>query len=97
MRIPHDRIREIFKAGSTAIGFLTQTYTLWLMSRRNSYVNEDLKGMGKVFDIDYDTYIPVDKILDKRVPSHCKRVLFTDEFGRTRSKLICGNVQDRFG
>ena len=53
--------------------------------------------MGKVYDVSYDTYIPVENVLDKPVPSHCRRILFKDEFGRTRSKLICGNVQDRFG
>jgi hypothetical protein len=92
MRLPHDRIREIFKAGTTAVGFVTQAYTLWLMSRKSYLIEQDLKSMGKVYDTTYDTYIPVEKILDKKVPSHCRRILFTDEFGRTRSKLICGNV-----
>ncbi len=62
------------------------------MSRRNKIIHDDIGAIKNVYDTSYDTYIPVEKILDKPVPAHCKRVLFTDEFGRTRSKLICGNV-----
>lgn len=62
------------------------------MSRRNKIIHDDIGGIKNVYDTSYDTYVPVEKILDKPVPAHCKRVLFTDEFGRTRSKLICGNV-----
>jgi len=55
-------------------------------------MRKDFEGMKPVYDPSYDTFIPLDKILSKPVPAHCKRVLFTDEYGRTRSKLICGNV-----
>jgi hypothetical protein len=82
----------IFSMGQKGITFLTSAYTLYLVHKRNFVIREDFKDMKPLYDISYDTYIPVEKILDKPIPAHCRRILFTDEFGRTRSKLICGNV-----
>jgi hypothetical protein len=50
-----------------------------------------------VLDPSYDTFIPVENIIGRPVPSHCRRVIFKDEFGRSRTKLICGNVSDAQG
>lgn len=96
MNIPHDRLLDYFRMGSQGLAAVSTLYTLYHQYKRNSVVHFDWKD-HKLFDPSYEHYIPVEKVLDKAVPPHCKRVLFVDEFGRTRSKVICGNIQDKSG
>ena len=97
MRIPHDRLHGLFNMGVKGVTLITSVYTLWLMSRKNALMRDDLKVIKKLYDTNYETYVPIEQILDKPVPAHCRRILVKDEFGRTRAMLRCGNVQDKFG
>ena len=75
------------------MGALISFYRIW---KRNTVIRQDFKEM-KPLDPSYDTYIPVEQILDRPVPSVCRRIIFKDEFGRSRTKLLCGNTSDAQG
>lgn len=68
-----------------------------MIFKGNRQIKIDFDYKKPTHDPRYDTYIPITEILDKPVPSACRRVIFTDEFGRMRTKLICGNVSDKQG
>jgi hypothetical protein len=83
--------------GSAGIAAISSLYRIYHQYKRNSVVFDDW-GKNTLWDPNYDGPAPpLEKILEKPVPAHCRRILFKDEYNRTRSKVICGNAQDPSG
>jgi len=96
-RINTNDIERMINSGKN-ISQISSTVLLgYQVYKGNRQIISDFDNKNPTHDIKYETYIPLEQVLSKPVPSACRRVIFTDEFGRQRTKLICGSVSDKQG
>ena len=62
---------------------IIESYRKWSTSN-SGLLNKD--GVIPAND-HFDVYIPIEQIVNRPIPAHCRRIYFIDQFGRSKSML----------